>query len=98
MTSSLNSNNRMYNLTICSYNMHGFSQGSQLLKYFCENLNSSDIFMLQEHWLTPANMHKLNNFHKKYINYGISAMEAAVEHSILKGRPYGGVCILVNQC
>jgi hypothetical protein len=78
--------------------MHGFSQGLPLISYLCDSINPPDILFLQEHWLTPANLYKMNNFHTKYSNYGISAMEAVVEHSILKGRPFGGVNILMSHC
>lgn len=78
--------------------MHGFSQGFPFINDFCNSNNQPDILFIQEHWLTPANMYKLNLFHTNYINYGISAMEEAVEHSILKGRPFGGVSILMKQC
>ena len=52
---------------------------------------------IQESWLSPSNLYKLNNFNNNYSFFGISAMEEIVSHSILKGRPHGGVCCLVQN-
>jgi hypothetical protein len=47
-------------LKIISLNMRGFNQGRQvvddLMKY-----DRPDIFLLQEHWLTPANLNLINS-------------------------------------
>lgn len=46
-------------LNIVSYNMHGFRQGcpavEDLISAHCPN-----VILLQEHWLTPANLHKFD--------------------------------------
>jgi hypothetical protein len=41
-------------------------------------------------------MYKINNFSPVYSSFGISAMEHAMSSGILRGRPYGGVAILVK--
>jgi len=53
--------------------------------------------MLQEHWLTPANLVKFNADFTEYAAFGSSALEHRVESGPLVGRPYGGVMILVNN-
>lgn len=89
----MNANVHANVLSMISYNMHGFNQGSNLISYFCYDLHV-DIILIQEHWLTPDNMHKIAKYSKHYSCVGISAMEMAVNRSILRGRPYGGSCIL----
>jgi hypothetical protein len=53
--------------------------------------------LIQESWLTPANLFKINNFSPIYSSFGISAMSSAVSKGILRGRPFGGVHILVKS-
>ena len=53
--------------------------------------------MLQEHWLTPANLSKLDDDFPQYLCFGTSAMSSTVESGILYGRPFGGVAILVSK-
>ena len=89
-------NKGSYNMHIVSYNMHGFNQGSYLLSELCSS-NDVKIIFVQEHWMSPANLHKILNFHKEYTGFGISAMENVVSKSVLKGRPFGGVSVLVHN-
>jgi len=84
------------NLNVISYNLFGLNQGKSLLTDLCQS-TSAEIIMTQEHWQSPVNMHKILNFSSSYTGYGISAMEGAISSSILKGRPYGGVCTLVHN-
>ena len=83
-------------LRIISYNMHGFNQGSHTLRDIIFELKP-EICMLQEHWLTPANLPKLDDSFPQYLCFGTSAMCSAVESGILYGRPFGGVAILVSK-
>jgi exonuclease III len=85
----------IYKLKIISYNMHGFNQGHSSVEELIQLLNP-DVFLLQEHWLTPANMYKLSVF-SDYFVYGCSAMSKTVEMGVLSGRPFGGVCFLINS-
>ena len=50
---------------IMSFNMHGFHQGCPVLDDMIELFNP-DVLLLQEHWLTPAN---LNKFDSHFTNY-----------------------------
>ena len=42
-------------LEIVSYNMHGFNQGYTAVQDLITSINP-DVFLLQEHWLTPFNL------------------------------------------
>jgi hypothetical protein len=55
------------------------------------------VFLLQEHWLTPANLCKFNVDFKMYYPFGSSAMNAAVAAGPLYGRPYGELMTLVKS-
>jgi len=68
-------------INIVSYNMHGFNQGYPLI----ENLINSvkpDVFLLQEHWLTPANLNQFDRF-PNYFSFGSTAMSKSTEHGML---------------
>src|ERR1051325_7932747 len=84
-------------VSIVSFNMHGFNQGHCTLNKLCssDDLNI-DVILLQEHWLTPDNMHKLRLFSTNYSCFGISAMENSISQGVLRGRPFGGVLILIK--
>src|SRR4051812_44698673 len=79
------------NIKICSYNMFGFNNGLNMLNILCE---SFDIILLQEHWLSTADLHKLNVVHNNFTSFSVSAMDSKIESGILIGRPYGGTAIL----
>ena len=48
-------------IKVVSYNMHGFNQGYTAMDELINNVNP-DVFLCQEHWLTPANLHKFEDF------------------------------------
>ena len=75
--------------------MHGFHQGSPFVSEAITN-HSPDIFLLQEHWLTPSNLHLFNKHFPGYFLFVSSSMANIIE-GMLRGRPYGGVAILVNN-
>ena len=81
---------------IISYNMHGFNQGRHTVRDLSHSL-APDVFLLQEHWLTPANMSRFEDEFFTFICFGSSAMNAAVESGVLYGRPFGGVMTLVSR-
>ena len=83
-------------LSVVSYNMHGFNQGSHTVRDLI-NESRPDIFLLQEHWLTPANLGRFDVEFPGYVCFGSSAMRSCVESGVLYGRPFGGVTILVNK-
>jgi len=55
------------------------------------------VFLLQEHWLTPANISRFEDEFFTYICFSSSATNAAVESGVLYGRPFGGVMTLVSR-
>jgi len=83
-------------LHIISYNMHGFNQGVHTVRDMMLGQNI-DIFLLQEHWLTPFNFYKFNDNFTDNLCFGSSAMGSDVESGVLRGRPYGGVMTLVSN-
>ena len=97
MASLVNGNRdllEIHEIKCISYNMHGFNQGCSLLKNLCVD---SDCICIQEHWLSPANLYKLENFSKNFFFFGKSAMESVIMNSVLRGRPFGGAGILLNN-
>ena len=83
-------------LSIVSLNMHGFNQGSHTIRDLANDVKP-DVVLLQEHWLTPANLYKLEENFPQYVCFCSSAMQSSVESGVLYGRPYGGVAVLVNR-
>ena len=83
-------------LTVVTFNMHGLNQGIQTTRDLVHEQRPS-VIALQEHWLTPANMYKLNDNFPTYICAGVSAMSDAVGSGVLKGRPFGGVALLIDK-
>ena len=83
-------------LSVVSFNMHGFNQGCHTVRDLI-NESRPDIFLLQEHWLTPSNLGGFDIEFPRYICFGSSAMRSCVESGVLYGRPFGGVSVLVNK-
>jgi exonuclease III len=83
-------------LTVVSYNLHGFNQGAPGIIEIISKIKP-DVFLNQEHWLTPDNIDKLNSLSSDYFMFGSSAMNNAVCSGPLYGRPFGGTAILVNK-
>ena len=90
-------NTTVASLKCVSYNMHGFMQGFSVLEDFMKSDNKPDVFLLQEHWLTPANLDKFDKYFPDYFSFGCSAMATSVETGMLRGRPFGGVMTLINK-
>ena len=64
-------------LKVVSFNMHGFNQGQPAVQELI-NVYQPHILMLQEHWCTPDNLTKFDQF-VDYFSFGMSAMYKAVE-------------------
>jgi exonuclease III len=84
------------NISVISYNMHGYNQGMPSLRDLIETMQP-DVFLLREHWLTPANLNKFSVDFNGYYCFGSSAMLDAVAVGPLYGRPYGGIMILIKN-
>ena len=81
---------------VVSYNLHGYNQGSHGVKELIAKIAPS-VILIQEHWLTPDNLYKLNSLSEDYFVFASSAMNATVCSGPLIGRPFGGTAILVNK-
>ena len=95
-----NINNNLFDCAsykLVSFNMHGFNQGWHVINDLIKDI-TPDVFLLQEHWLTPANLNKFDEqFGDHYFCFGGSAMSIAVESGPIFGRPYGGLMFLINK-
>ena len=79
------------NISICSYNMHGFNQGAEFLK---NNITLYDIWCLQEHWLYPSTSGEINCISTEYVCNVICDIS---DDDVMKpGRPKGGLAIMWN--
>jgi len=76
--------------------MHGYYQGYPVIEDLIAEYEP-DVLLLQEHWLTPANLCKFNDQFSNYYYVGTSAMSRCVEQGMLRGRPYGGVITLIKK-
>lgn len=85
-----------FHLSILSFNVHGFYQGFSVIEHLIKS-DAPDILLLQEHWLTPANMDIFGKYFPDFFTFGCSAMSKQVESGILRGRPFGGVITLINN-
>ena len=81
--------------SLITFNLHGFNQGQTCLHELCTCEMPSVIF-LQEQWLSAANSDLLLNFSDNYLCYLCSPMDKVLSTGILRGRPYGGVAIMVR--
>ncbi len=88
-------NQQLDSLNLCSYNLHRFNQGIPVLRFLCDRPSPPQCILIQESWLTPSNLHKINNFSPLYSSFGQSSMNSAVSNGILRGRPFGGTHILI---
>ena len=79
-----NNNQTVINLIlkIVSFNMQGFNQGHSVINSLIMDC-MPDVFLLQEHWLTPANLDKFNLFNNYYFSFGCSAMHKNVESGMI---------------
>lgn len=78
-------------LTVCSFNMHGFSSGVPMLREL--SLHHA-IIGIQETWLDESNMHKLGLVNDDFSFCGVSSMTDRIAAGNLVGRPFGGVAFL----
>ena len=81
-------------LTFATYNMHGFKQGHVYLQDLCKQFN---IVFVQEHWLAPFNLLDIQDLCPDSICILSSAMNDVTAAGVLKGRPFGGVGILIDK-
>ena len=86
-----------HDLVIISYNMHGFNQGAELVKHWCL-IKSFDVLIVQEHWLSPATLYRFNDIiGPDYFCFSFSSMGLTCSSDVLRGRPFGGLAIIVKR-
>jgi len=83
-------------LSVVSYNMHGFFQGAPTVDLLIAE-RDPDMFMLQQHWLTPVNLCSFEKHFDSSFAFVSSALADRVESDMLRGRPFGVVMTLVNK-
>jgi len=88
--------NNLCELNIMCYNLHGFYQGFSVINDSIAS-DKPHVFLLQEHWLTPSNLSLFDSSFPGYFSFGSSAMSKSVEAGMLRGRPFGGVMILIRD-
>jgi len=64
-----------FNVRIVSYSMHGFMQGLPVVEDLIASDNKPDFFLLQEYWVTLANLDKFDNYFPGYFSFCCSAWE-----------------------
>ena len=72
-----------------SFNCRGFNKFKQ--QYIKSLLRTIDILLIQEHWLSDAQMDLLGSIDKDTQFWGVSGFDNS---QVLSGRPYGGCAIL----
>src|SRR6266516_1786593 len=83
-------------ISVISHNMHGVNQGQLFLSSICA-LNTEVIF-LQETWLNTADMFQsFQPLAEKYHIFCSSPLDKRQSLSVLKGRPFGGLCTLIHK-
>src|SRR5206468_12019149 len=84
------------NISVISLNMHGVNQGITCLDLMCSA--KSELIFLQETWLSVDSMIRtFNCFSSDYQLFCSSAMDDKLVKGILKGRSFGGLCVLFHK-
>src|SRR6218665_220328 len=84
----------MMDLTVATFNLYGLNQGLSMLAELCQTCN---IIFVQEHWLSPSDLERLAAVDCRFTSISSSAMENTIGRGVLRGRPFGGVAILVEN-
>jgi len=92
----MGSNTDFNTLSVVSYNMHGYNQGFSTVRDLCQR-DKPSVFFIQEHWQLPTGLVKFEQHFPDYFTFGSSAMAASTESGLLRGRPFGGVVIMIRN-
>ena len=76
-------------LHVISFNCEGVKN---ILPQIYDLCDAADIILLQETWLFPHELDKLNTVHPSFHGFSLSSMDMGA--GLLVGRPRGGVSIL----
>src|SRR6218665_2851015 len=82
-------------LTVATFNLYGLNQGLSMLAELCQTCN---MIFVQEHWLLPSDLERLAAVDCRFTSISSSAMENTIGRGVLRGRPFGGVAILIMDC
>ena len=82
----------MANLRVVTFNCNGVKSSIFEIQKFCNNY---DVIFIQELWLFKYELNMLCNISSDFEGIGLSAMDDS--YSIIQGRPYGGVGILIRK-
>ena len=74
--------------------MHGMKQICVQLTDLCP---LCDIIFVQEHWLLSSNLDCFDTLSSDHISIACSAMDDRCSKGILKGRPFGGLCLFKSE-
>src|SRR2546425_3927548 len=90
------STNFFHDVSVVTYNCHGVNQGLLFLESICST--NTSVIMLQETWLNSDEMIRtFNNLSSNYQIFVSSPMDERQASSVLRGRPYGGMVILIHN-
>ena len=81
-------------LNVVTYNLHGLAQGHGLLSNM---RHKAGIIFVQEHWLPSFSLDTLSHDMDGMLCYASSAMDNIVSTGLLRGRPFGGVAVYINN-
>lgn len=81
-------------IVVTSYNMHGYNQGKNFLPSLTDK---SDVVFIQEHWLYPEELGLIGNCDDNFESFCTSAMPLSMHCGIRRGRPFGGVGMLIRK-
>ena len=76
-------------LSVIRFNFRGYNKRVTMTKDIVTT-QDPDVFIVQKHWLTPADMVQLESFYGYFV-FVSSTMCQPVEAGVLRGRPYSGV-------
>ena len=86
-----------FDLRIILFNMRDFHHGYPVVENLIDEIIKPDSLLLQEHWLTPVNLYKFDSCFSNYFSFGSSVICGCLESGMLRGRPFGGVMVLINE-
>ena len=82
----------MTKLRLVTFNCNGLKSSILEIQQLCKN---HDVIFIQELWLFKYELSMLSNISSEFEGIGLSAMDES--YSIIQGRPYGGVGILIRK-
>ena len=79
------------NLRISTFDLQGWKNYNAVLPELCE---CHDLLVLQEHWLSPANLDLINAFHSDFNNFTIPGVLDIETYAAHGGRQQGSIAIM----